>query len=211
MTAEITTNIKEAEQSKIRMYELEDELKALSVRLDFLVEQFRMLVPGVAATWIRQEFGRGIKDNAEQIQELGVSGVKIIKDDMERVIHALPTVCGELLHNRSAWAHYSDESLAPPSVHKEFFLDRIFRDLISTAGPVLEQHNLLGNRATHSYWQRVKEGWRYGMNPSIDPVAPEISEEYMKGLDRLRKIKLQHASEKKGLAEVRAQTLWDSV
>ena len=96
-------------------------------------------------------------------------------------------------------------------MHKEFFFDRVFRDLISTAGPVLEKHNLMGNRGSHSYWQRVKTGWRYGMNPSIDPIAPEISEEYMKGLDRLRELKRKYSSEKKGLAEVRAQTLWDSV
>ena len=198
----------EQRQSRVRV--LEDECRALSARLDLLVEHFRTLVPKAAATWIRQEFGRGIKDNAEHVQNLGVSGVKLIKDDMEHLIHELPSFCADLLKNRSTWAHHEDES-PRPGVKKEFFLDRLFRDLISSAGPVLERHNLLGNRGSHSYWQRVKDGWRYGMNPSIDPIAPDVTEEYVKGLDRIRELKLQHATEKKGLAEVRAQTLWDSV
>jgi hypothetical protein len=199
----------EQRQSRVRV--LEDEWSALSVRLDLLVEHFKTLVPTAAGTWIRQEFGRGIKDNAEHVQELGVSGVKLIKDDMEHLIRDLPAVCANLLKNRSGWAHHEDESLARPGVHKEFFLDRLFRDLISSAGPVLEKHNLLGNRGSHSYWQRIKDGWRYGMNPSIDPVEPDVTDEYVKGLHRIRELKLQHATEKKGLAEVRAQTLWDSV
>ena len=62
----------QAEQRQSRVRELEDEWSALSVRLDLLVEHFKTLVPTAAATWIRQEFGRGIKDNAEHIQELGV-------------------------------------------------------------------------------------------------------------------------------------------
>ena len=200
----------ETEQRQVRIREVEEELRLLSERLDSLVEHFKALVPTAAATWIRQEFGRGIKDNAEHIEELGVAGVKLIKEDMEHLIRGLPMTCDELLRNRSAWAHHDDESLTRTNGNKEFFLDRVFRDLISTAGTVLEKHNLLGNGGNHSYWQRVQTGWRYGMNPSIDPVAPEVADEYVKSLDRLREIKFQHASEKKGLAEVRAQTLWDS-
>jgi hypothetical protein len=201
----------ETEQRQSRVRELEEGCQAVSTRLDFLVERFMTLVPTAAATWIRQEFGRGIKDNAEHVEGLGVLGVKAIKDDMEHLIKELPRVCAALLRDRSSWAHHEAELPARSSVHKEFFLDRVFRDLISTAGAVLERHELLGNRGSHFYWQRVKEGWRYGMNPSIDPVEPELSDEYRKGLQQLREIRLRYATERKGLAEVRAQNLWDSV
>ena len=204
------TAMVEAEERQTRIVELEEEWETLARRLDFLVEQFMQQVHGAAANWIQQEFTRGIRDNAEQVQELGPAGVRVIKNDMEFLIKALPSACAELLHDRASWAHYDDESLLRRNGPKEFFLDRIFRDLISTAGPVLERHNLLGNRGNHSYWQRVKNGWRYGMNTS-EPVTPEIAEEYKKGLERVREIKLKHATEKKHLAEVRAQTLWDSV
>lgn len=200
----------ETEEHQSRIQELEAEQNALLIRMDFLVQRFKDLAPGAAANWIRLEFERGIKDNAEQIQDLGAPGVKAIKRDMERLITGLPAVCAELLVNRSAWAHHENESPARSNVQKEFFFDRVFRDLISTAGPVLESHSLLENRGSHSYWQRAKEGWRYAMNPSMAPVAPDLCDEYMKGLQRLREIKLQHASEKKSLAEARAKSLWDS-
>lgn len=175
------------------------------------------IIAGALKSDIRQQplpgFERSLKEasnNAEQIQDLGAPAVKAIKVDMERLISSLPTVCAGLLENRSGWAHHENESTARSNVQKEFFFDRIFRDLISTAGPVLERHNLLENRGSHSYWQQAKEGWRYAMNPSMAPVAPDLCDEYMKGLQRLREIKLQHASEKKRLAEARAKSLWDS-
>jgi hypothetical protein len=201
----------ETELRQSKLQELETELDSLLARLDFLVQQFSQLIPGKAEAWIRQEFARGIKDNAEQVQDLGVAGVKMIKSDMEHLIHELPHACAELLHDPANWAHREDELLARSSVHKEFFLDRVFRDLISSAGPILERHDLLGNAGSHSYWQRVKTGWRYGMSPTADPVAPELSEEYKEGLQRLREVMQYYLAEKRCLAEVRAQTLWDSV
>jgi hypothetical protein len=200
----------EAEQHQTKIQELETEWQALLIRLDFLVERFKDLAPGAAASWIRLEFERGIKDNAEQIQELGVAGVKVIKLDMGRLINDLPGLCHELLQDRSSWAHHENESPARSNIQKEFFFDRVFRDLISTAGSALESHNLLENRGPHSYWQRGKGGWRYAMNPSLGPVAPDLCDEYMKGLHRLREIKLQHAFEKKGLAEAHAKSLWET-
>jgi hypothetical protein len=202
--------VDEAEQHQTRIQELETEWQALLIRMDFLVERFKDLAPGAAASWIGLEFERGIKDNAEQIQELGVAGVKIIKRDMGRLVNDLPGICHELLHERSSWAHYETELPARSNGQKEFFFDRVFRDLISTAGAVLDSHNLLENRGPHSYWQRGKEGWRYAMNPSMGPVAPDLCDEYMKGLHRLREIKRQHAFEKKGLAEARAKSLWET-
>jgi len=202
--------VDEAEQHQSRIQELETEWQALLIPMDFLVERFKDLAPGAAASWIRLEFERGIKDNAEQIQELGVAGVRVIKLDMGRLVNELPGICHELLQDRTSWAHHENESPARLNGQRELFLDRVFRDLISTAGAVLENHNLLENRGPHSYWQRGKEGWRYAMNPSIGPVAPDLCDEYMKGLHRLREIKLQHASEKKGVAEARAKNLWET-
>jgi len=200
----------ETEEPQARIQELEAEENTLLVRMDFLVEHFKGIAPGAATTWIRSEFERGIKDNAEQIQDLGVAGVRTIKAEMERLINDLPIICASLLENRSTWAHHQNEPVMPSATQKEFFFDRIFRDLISKAGPILEAHNLLHNRGPHPYWGRTKEGWRYAMNPAIGPVMTELYEEYMKGLQRLREIRRRHANQKKTLAEVRAKNLWDT-
>jgi len=200
----------ETQEPQAKMQELEAEQNALLTRMDFLVEHFRSIAPGAAAVWVRSEFERGIKDNAEQIQELGVPGVRAIKADMERLINDLPSICFNLLENRSTWAHHQNEPVTRSEAHKDFFFDRIFRDLISKAGPVLENHNLLHNRGPHPYCGRTKEGWRYAMNPSIGPVMTELYEEYMKGLQRLRELRRRHANEKKTLAEARAQNLWET-
>jgi len=201
----------EIEQRQARMVKLEDACQALSGKLDFLIEQYKQLVPGAAEAWIRKEFTRGIRDNAEQVELLGLGGMKVIKGDMEYLITKLPVASAELLDDRSARPHNEEEMPARLSMQKEFFLDKIFRDLISCAGEILDRHNLLGNGGTHSYWQRVKGNWRYGMNSTTSPVAPEVYEEYMKGLEQLRELKVQYESERKELAAARAQNLWDSV
>jgi len=139
-----------------------------------------------------------------------VAGVRAIKADMERLINDLPNICASLLEDRSTWAHHQNESVTRSDMQKEFFFDRVFRDLISKAGPVLESHSLLHNRGPHPYWGRTQEGWRYAMSPSIGPVMTELYEEYMKGLQRLREIKRHHANEKKTLAEARAKSLWET-
>ena len=189
---------------------METEQNNLLTRMDFLIGHFKSIAPGDAATWIRSEFERGIKDNAEQFQELGMPGVRSIKAAMEQLINDLPNICANLLENRSTWAHHQNEPVTRSDTQREFFLDRVFRDLISKAGPVLENHNLLHNRGPHPYWGRTKEGWRYAMTPSIGPVMTELYEEYMKGLQRLREIRRRYANEKKTLAEARAQNLWET-
>src|SRR5215831_10225887 len=156
----------ETQEPRTKIEELEAEHHALLTRMDFLVEHFKGVAPGVAATWVRAEFERGIKDNAERIQELGVAGVRAIKADMERLINDLPNICASLLEDRSTWAHHQNESVTRSDMQKEFFFDRVFRDLISKAGPVLESHSLLHNRGPHPYWGRTQEGWRYAMSPS---------------------------------------------
>ena len=201
----------EIEQRQAKMVKLDEACKSLRTRMDFLMEQYQQLIPGAAASWIRQEFTRGIRDNAEQIEELGQAGIKVIKGDMEYLLNRLPALSADLLQNRATWPHNREDIPVRQSMQKEFFLDRVYRDLISTAGEVLSRHNLLGNGGTHSYWQWVKTGWRYGMNSTAAPVAPEVYEEYTKGLERLRELNGLYETEKKELAAARAQVLWESV
>jgi hypothetical protein len=195
-------------QHKVRITQLEEEKGKLLPRLDSILAGFREKVPSLAADWVNEEIERRIIDKADRVEKLGLSGVRTIKNEVGNVIHDLPAVAERLLSDECSWPHRRPQTDSKQRSADDPFLNRVFRDLISTLGPVLERHQFMDDDRPHGAWQRAGNGeWRYAFNPSVDAL-PGASE-YSAGVARLQSIEKELVAEKQGLAKARAKDLWD--
>jgi hypothetical protein len=196
-------------QHEAKILELEAEKARLLPSLDALIVQYQKQIPPEAATWMKREIERYIERNAAHVEKIGITGVKAMKEDFNNVINDLPSIAAQALADRAGWPHHQrhEPSRIGP---REPFLDSIFRDLISTLGTVLERHGLMDTDRQYSSWEQLGGGkWRFRINPSIEPVLPDLRSRYSAGLHRLWQIERELESEKSKLVQVRAADLWD--
>src|SRR6266542_3462834 len=146
------------ERHEAEIRRLEEARAKLLLQLDSLVGQFEENVPAAAAVWIHQEVQRRIAEKAEQIENMGLSGVKAFKTDVEAVIEELPKQAHRSVGDRVNWPHRRGQPGSGTGPSQEGFSDRVFRDLISTLGAVLETHHLMDDPRKYPIWERVGDG-----------------------------------------------------
>jgi hypothetical protein len=201
--------MRSAEDHEKKIKQLEEEQSKLLPHLDTLMSQYKARIPAVAADWIKREVKQRIEDHAEQIEKLGLEGVRTIKRQMEAVIKDLPAVANQLLSDPSRWPHRQSSSASSKSAKGELRPDEAAREMISTLGPLLDRHKLLEKDRAYPSWKCTGGKWQYTINLWIDHPLPEIMSEYWAGFHRLRKIDDELETEKKNLALARAKNLWD--
>ncbi len=192
----------------------EQKKAALVSRIDNLFLEIQGAMPAAVAVWMREEMERRIKDHPETVQALGIDKLKVLKGNLNDLIGKLPEMVAAEFQDRNRWPHYIEvkEENASGSGNNEPYLDRIFRDLISSLGQILNEAGLLAeSKGYYPSWQRKgKDQFRYSINPGMDRIPELKMKEYGKLLGEYHQLGRKINDARESLSAAKAKELWEA-
>lgn len=198
-----------------KLKRLEQEKNALRSQMDNKYSDFQATMPIAAESWITKEVESKIKDNPDIVQSLGIEKLKELKSKIKALTESLPEIASEEFQNSSSWPHHIQE-IKEDFIYKqkrEPHLNRIFRNVISNLGCILNEFGLLKEPEGYvSTWNRVgQKNFRYAINPSMELYFPKSNREgYWEQLKESTQLSLDIKNISKSLDEVEAKELWDN-
>ena len=197
-----------------KLKQLEQEKIALRTQMDNQYSDFQAAMPVAAESWITKEVESKIKDNPDIVQSLGIEKLKELKSKIKALAESLPEIVSEEFQYSSSWPHHIQE-IKEDFVYKqqkEPHLNRIFRNVISNLGCILDEFDLLKEPEGYvSTWKRVgKNNFRYAINPGMELYFAKSNRDvYWKQLKEYTQLILDIKNTSKSLDEVNAKELWD--
>lgn len=196
-----------------KIKELEQKTKQLQSQMDILYREIIKGMPTAAATWMNREVESKVKENASVVEALGMEKLKELKSKLKALIEKLPTLVDAAFQDKSKWPHYIESEPNRRERPEEHHWMRVFREVISNLGNILDNFGLLKESARGvPSWNRVgPKHYQYAINPGMPNFPDEkmldnynkLLNEYVKLRDELKNTTNQHTKAK-------AKEMWDN-
>ena len=181
----------------------------LKERLDYLIQRFQAELPNAAESWIRKEVKRQIEDCPETVAGLGAEKLGSFKAKVHALVASLPDIAKKETSDAAVWPHYRAlDTYGYGAGKDEPFLTRVFRDVISHLGAILDEFGFLKNQKGVS-WARTPHGFRYAIDPMFDLSSAPSANEYERAYKEFRSVAENLEMKQKELAKAKAKELWE--
>lgn len=189
----------------------EQKMSSLTSQMDNLYREIQAAMPTAAAAWITKEVERRIKDNPEVVQSLGIEKLKEFKFKLKALTETMPEIVAAEFQNSGIWPHHK---VIPSSNYNqnESHLNRVFRNVISYLGSLLDEFGLIERPKGHiPSWERTgQKRFRYAINPGLDYLPETKIKDYWILFDEYTSVSQKIKDIQKSLAETKAIELWNN-
>jgi hypothetical protein len=205
--------VKQSDAIEAEIGKLEAKIAPMSDELDAKILAFSKALPAFAEVWITAEVKKQITANAVQFNEKGIEVARKLKADLADLVQKLPELCEEAVKNRAEWPHARTSTDARPiefSVRVgESYFAKVFRNVISNAGQLLDTYHLIGTKGDHA-WDRSHGQFRYAYNAGFDDNKVPVIAEYNRLWRQQSEFAHEIDAKREELAAARASELLDS-
>jgi hypothetical protein len=192
---------------------LEEQRVTLATQLDALIHTFQKQLPSIAEPWIRREVERRIEDHPDQVEELGIEKLGILKKKVNSLISELPEIVERETSDKQDWPHYRAKDTSGYGQNKnEPFFNKAFRNVIGHVGAILDEFGLLTEPKGHvPNWEKTaNDKFRFAINPGFESLSIQSVKEFI-NLEKEYETLVTKLNEKKAeFAKAKAKELWES-
>jgi hypothetical protein len=202
-----------SEELKRDLEDKEQKLAALRIHLNSLVVTSRPEMSSMAGQWMDKEVTSKINEHHAVITGMGAEARSAMKAKIAAVKGAVDAVVEKHSSKADKYPHNSPETIPDHgSRYEEPFFPSVFRNAISTLGPVLHEYGLLPRPQGNSVsdWKVVADGRvHYSINPLFTPTTPTLVE-YDKRYKEYRALEKIVAKKRVELEKATARELYDA-
>ncbi len=203
-----------SEEPSKELQQHQRKMSSLMSQMDTLYLEIQDAMPAAAASWMTKEVDRTIKDNPEVVQSLGIEKLRELKSKLKALMENLPEIVAAEFQDRGRWPHHVEwvEILPSSPQREEPHPNRVFRNVISNLGSLLEEFGLIKEpKGNIPSWQRTgQKRFRYAINPGMENLAGPKIEEYWNLSNEYTSLSRKIKDIRKALAEAKAKELWDN-
>lgn len=139
-----------------KLQQHKERRSSLTSQMDSLYCEIQAAMPAVAESWMTTYVEREIKEHPEVVQSLGIEKLKELKSELKTLAETLSEIVETEFQKSGIWPHHK----VIPSAHEpdEPHLDRVFRNVISYLGRLLDEFGLIeGPNGHFSSWKRTHQ------------------------------------------------------
>jgi hypothetical protein len=186
----------------------EQRRSALVSQMDRLYSELQAAMPTAAASWMNEEVERQIKGNPEVVQTLGIEKLRGLKSKLKALTKNLPEIVATEFQKSGMWPHHK---VMPSFTPSEPHLNRVFRNVISHLGNLLNEFGLIEERqGSLASWEHTRQKrFRYAGNLGLHGLPEAKIEQYGILLDEYTSLDREIDDIQRSLDATKAKELWD--